>query len=247
MGLFWFLFIISFIGKFVKATKKAASESKERGFDQQTVSQRLQELRKALEERAQQEAGASGSQRPAVMPQDRVDGPARQAAQHQQRVRRSRFEDYTPEPEHEKYSSMEGRSMGEIMGGSQYGSMEGTSAETLSESIGKERHGNLTPFQKQLLSKDIDQELPEGRVLEGKGFWKSDEMYEASAEMSEGAEGEDMESDMLYLSSADDASEVDLVGGINMKEMADAIVWAEIMGKPLLKRRRGMYGIGKHF
>lgn len=251
MGLFWFLFIISLVGKFAKAIKKAAEEGKGKGFDQQTVSQRLQELRKMLEEKAQQEADAQGKPQKAAMPSERLDSddkarPAAQARTGSARSGRSRFEDYTT-PAQAEYESTEGRAFGEEMPEGQVGSLEGTSSESLSESLSKDKYGSLTPFQQQLMSVDAAHESAEGRASEESGLWKGDDMCEAWDEAGEGREGAGLESDMLYLSSRGEASEVDLVGGINMKEMADAIVWAEIMGKPIGRRRPGALGIGRHY
>ena len=251
MGLFWFIFIISLVGKFAKAIKKAAEEGKGKGFDQQTVSTRLQELRKLLEEKAQQEAGYQGMPARSAMPSERLDSDANGKTMSQSqagtvKVRRSRFEDYTA-PAKAEYESYEGRAMRGELPENQIGSMEGTSNESLSESMDKDKYGSLTPFQQMLMSADMAHESAEGCASEESGNWKAEEMCEAWGEMTEGKEGEGLESDMLYLSSKSEASEVDLVGGINMKEMADAIIWAEILGKPICKRRQGAYGIGRHY
>lgn len=251
MGLFWFIFIISLVGKFAKAIKKAAEEGKGKGFDQQSVSVRLQELRKMLEEKAQQEAsGGAGSQK-ASMPSERLDSdkpvkPAARAQAGAPRSGRSRFEDYTA-PAQAEYESYEGRALGGELPEEQIGSLEGTSNESLSESLNNDKYGSLTPFQQQLMSVDASHGSLEGQASEESGIWKSDEMCDAWGETTEGREGVGLESDMLYLSSRGEAAEVDLVGGINMKEMADAIVWAEIMGKPIGRRRPGAYGIGRHY
>ena len=251
MGLFWFIFIISLVGKFVKAIKKAAEDGKGKGFDPQSVSQRLQELRKMLEEKAQQEASAEAKPQKAAMPSERLDTkkPERPAARPQAgapKSGRSRFEDYTA-PAQAEYESMEGRAMGEELSEEHVGSLEGTSSESLSESLNKDKYGSLTPFQQQLMSVDASHESSEGHASEESGLWKSDDMCDAWGDMSEGKEGAGMESDMLYLGMRGEAAEVDLVGGINMKEMADAIVWSEIMGKPIGRRRPGAYGIGRHY
>ncbi len=65
-GLFWFIFVISIITRIGKAVKKAAS-SQGKGFDQQTVLSRLEELRKAMEEkeRSAQEDRGQTSRTPA--------------------------------------------------------------------------------------------------------------------------------------------------------------------------------------
>ncbi len=251
MGLFWFIFIISLVGKFAKAIKKAAEEGKGKGFDQQTVSQRLQELRKMLEEKAQQEAASEAKPQKAAMPSERLDTerPARPAVEPRAgapRSGRSRFEDYTA-PAQAEYESMEGRAMGDELPEEHVGSLEGTSSESLAESLNKDKYGSLTPFQQQLMSVDAANSSSEGRSSEESGTWKGDDMCDAWGEMTEGKEGVGLESDMLYLSARGEAPEVDLVGGINMKEMADAIVWAEIMGKPIGRRRPGAYGIGRHY
>ena len=251
MGLFWFIFIISLVGKFAKAIKKAAEDGKGKGFDQQTVSTRLQELRKLLEEKAQQEASYQGKSARSAMPSEKLDSNhnGKTTSQPQAgtvKMRRSRFEDYTA-PATAEYESYEGRAMKGEQPENQIGSMEGTSNESLSESMDKDKYGSLTPFQQMLMSADMAHESTEGCASEESGHWKTEEMCEAWGEMSEGREGVGLESDMLYLSAKGEAQEVDLVGGVNMKEMADAIVWAEIMGKPICKRRPGAYGIGRHY
>lgn len=251
MGLFWFIFIISLVGKFAKAIKKAAEDGKGKGFDPQSVSQRLQELRKMLEEKAQQEASAEAKPQRAAMPSERLSkgqlgGSISEPQGGTAKARRSRFEDYTA-PAQAEYESYEGRALEGELSDNQTGSLEGTSNESLSESLNKDKYGSLTPFQQQLMSVDATHESAEGHASEESGLWKSDDMCDAWGEMTEGKEGAGLESDMLYLSSKGEVAEVDLVGGINMKEMADAIVWAEIMGKPIGRRRPGAYGIGRHY
>ncbi len=112
------------------------------------------------------------------------------------------------------------------------GSLEGTSSETMYESREKDKYGNLTPFQMELLSAGMQNESLEGRGSEESGTWKADEMCDAWDE-SENQEGAGLEAQLLTLSTQGEPRGVDLVGGINMKEMADAVVWSEIMGRPI--------------
>lgn len=246
-GLFWFIFVISIITRIGKAVKKAVS-SQGKGFDQQTVLSKLEELRKAMEEKERTaQAGRSQTTRtsaplnaPAAQSQSKA---AQKPAMAQ--ARRSRFEDYTGSlPASE--TAAEGESSSEEYSESMTGSLEGTSSETMTESREKDKYGSLTPFQMELLSSGKQNESLEGRGSEESGAWKADDMCDAWDE-SESQEGAGLEAQLLSLSTQGEPHGVDLVGGINMKEMADAVVWSEIMGRPLALRPSKTYGARKRY
>lgn len=246
-GLFWFIFVISIITRIGKAVKKAVS-SQGKGFDQQTVLSRLEELRKAMEEKeraAQAERGQAA--RPAAPSRAPVSLAPAKAAQAPSTApaRRSRFEDYTS-PMPANGASAEGESSSEEYGEGMTGSLEGTSSESLAESRAKDKYGSLTPFQMELLSSGMQNESVEGRPSEESGTWKADEMCDAWDE-SENQEGAGLEAQLLSLSTQGEPQGVDLVGGINMKEMADAIVWSEILGRPIALRPSKTYGARKRY
>jgi hypothetical protein len=269
MGLLWFIFVISIISRIAKAVKKAGSEQN-KGFDQQTVLKRLEELRRSMEEK-----GLLGEQgkAPAPAPYAEQKPAAYQSNSGQQRqapaVRRSRFEDNNGQAESEM-TSAEGQASpeeysetvsGSLQGtssetlkeslerdkyGTASGSLEGTSSETLKESRDKDKYGSLTPFQRELLAKGQSQFGTEGMGTEEGGQWKAAEMCEAwGDDWDEANGGKGSESDLLYLSSIGEPMQLDLVGGITAKDMADAVVWSEIMERPLSKRQSKSYGSRK--
>ena len=112
--------------------------------------------------------------------------------------------------------------------------------------MANDKYGNLTPFQMELLSSGKQNESLEGMGSEESGAWKADEMCQAWDE-SENGEGAGLEAELLTLSNQGEPVGVDLVGGINMKEMADAIVWSEIMGRPIAMRPTKSYGSRKRY
>lgn len=243
-GLFWFIFVISIITRIGKAVKKAVS-SQGKGFDQQTVLSRLEELRKAMEEKAAQADNGQPYRTPAPMNAP-IQGPAKAAPTPAATpARRSRFEDYTGSLP-ANGTSAEGEASSEEYGENMTGSLEGTSSESLAESRAKDKYGSLTPFQMELLASGKQSESVEGRSSEESGTWKADEMCDAWDE-SENQEGAGLEAQLLSLSTQGEPQGVDLVGGINMKEMADAVVWAEIMGRPLALRPSKSYGARKRY
>lgn len=243
-GIIWFLVIVSVIVRIVKAVT-GATKSKGRGFDSETVRRKLEEIRKTLEEG---QAGQEGDGTVVVVQgQGQAEGPAAGPAQGPfpgvpawtpqpvaRRVIKSRFEE--PAPEQAQPAEGEGPLMEEALSGS----LPGTSSESLKEWKGlvRENIEALTPFQKEILERGM-----EGVSMEGVGMeWPSstvkgvDTLDTWAKEPIESFEGEGLEVYLKYLSGIGEPEHVDLVGGINMKEMADAIVWAEIMTRPLAKR-----------
>lgn len=229
----WFLIVVSTVVRIFKSVAKA-SKSKGKGFDQETVKNKLEELRRALgdiEEQKRAEA-AGGMPRPSPFP-----GPSRQAPQPvTKRVIRSRFEDYRGEAATQPaYEGMEGASM---EGSS--GSLEGTSQESLRDWGTSKEHdlGGLTPFQKELLGGSMKAESTEGTGSEEPSTVMGVDTFESWAkEPIEGFEDGSLEQQLQSMIRQQEPEQVDLVGWIDMKEMADAIVWQEIMSKPLARRR----------
>ncbi|HPU96023.1 MAG: hypothetical protein BWY00_00008 [Firmicutes bacterium ADurb.Bin153] len=243
-GIIWFLVIVSVIVRIVKAVTGAA-KNKGGGFDPETVRGKLEEIRKAIEEsQASQEGkGKAVVTRGLEKAEGPFTGPARgpypgiPAPMPQPvagRVIRSRFEESRPEQaqlaEGEGQPSEEGFS----------GSLPGTSSESIKEWKGliREDIEALTPFQKELSERSMEGFGTEGLGMEEPpSTVRGVDTFETWAkEPVESIEGEGLEVYLKYLSGIGEPEHVDLVGGINMKEMADAIVWAEIMTRPLAKR-----------
>jgi hypothetical protein len=148
-------------------------------------------------------------------------------------VKKSRFEDYAEghdEPKHDFHEQLDG-------------SLEGTSSESSYDKpkMTSEVTGDLTPFQKELAGRAPLVSI-EGPITEFVNTVSGvDTFAKWIEEPLESFEGGGIEAQMQYMAGVGEPNHVNLVGGITMKDMADAIVWSEIMGKPLARRRMSKY------
>lgn len=229
----WFLIVVSTVVRIFKSVANA-SKNKGKGFDQDTVRKKLEELRRTLGEIEEQKRQESQAGMP---PASQYPGPSRQAPQPvAKRVIRSRFEDYRGEaPGQQAYEGAEGAGMEGTSG-----SLEGTSQESLREwEMSYDQHmGGLTPFQKELMGGSLKADSTEGVGSEEPSTVKGVDTFESWAkEPIEGFEEGSLEQQLQSMMRKEEPDQVDLVGWIDMKEMADAIVWQEIMSRPLARRR----------
>lgn len=229
----WFLIIFSTVIRIFRTVAKSA-KNKGTGFDQDTVRKKLEELRRALGEVEEQKRAEAMGSSPANNP---FPGPIRQPAQQQpKRVIRSRFEDYKGQSPQQ--AAFEGSGSMSMEGSS--GSLEGTSEEGYKDwkSPQDGNVGSLTPFQKELLGGSLAGESTEGTGSEEPSTVKGVDTLESWAkDPLEGFEDGALEQQLQSMAKLEEPEQFDLVGWIDMKEMADAIVWQEIMSKPLAKRR----------
>lgn len=240
----WFFIVISIIVSVISKAKNAAGQ-KGKGFDAETIRKRLEELRKTIEAEAQkqqsqtQETGKQEGRLVPDKPGSLGDGSlttaSKQAPAPQpvtRKVIRSRFEDYTGQLQTPQEGA--GGFEGEGAAG-----LEGVSTEGADSWKSQElpQIGSMTPFQKEVAHGSIAWTSQEGTCEEDHSATvKGVDTFQAWAEEPiETMEG-DIEAQLSYMAKSGEPEHVDLVGGINMKEMADAIVWAEIMTKPLSKR-----------
>lgn len=232
----WFFIVISIIVSVISKAKKAAGQ-KGKGFDAETIRKRLEELRKTIEAEAQKQqgqtqetgkqAGRLAPDKPGSLGDGSLTTASKQAPAPQpvtRKVIRSRFEDYTGQLKtpQEGAGGFEG---------------EGTEGADSWKSQALPQAGSMTPFQKEVAHGSLAWTSQEGTCEEDHSATvKGVDIFQAWAEEPiETMEG-DMEAQLSYMAKSGEPEHVDLVGGINMKEMADAIVWAEIMTKPLSRR-----------